>query len=203
VPVEITSTRDGTQIVQTTQAFQTKAPTSVVVDVTTTDGKGKTITTSANVPAAVVTDSAGVVTTSPLSNVAVAPGGIVVQPTVDRVTTTDTGGNPIVLSRPTAGGVYSTTNSRGGPVVVTYQPGGGTVSELMVYTSTLANGQRSTITSFANIPGPTNAGSDAGPAANPSQSNPSLQSGAILQSSYFAAAFAALISLAVGAVMML
>ena len=204
------STSDGTTVVRTTNAFDTgSAPTSVMVDITTTNNNGETITTSSAAPAIAVTstnEQGSVITTAtPVSSVAVAPGGSVVatsRPSV--VTTSDSQGDMVVLSSPTPGGVYTVTDIKGQVATVTYQVGDGVVSQLRVATTTLPNGQRSTITSFAEV------GAQTGdvtppPSGGPSPSaSPSLQSGAVELRSYFAAQMALVLGAAIGvAVMML
>ncbi|EME88295.1 uncharacterized protein MYCFIDRAFT_86068 [Pseudocercospora fijiensis CIRAD86] len=197
VPVEITSTaQGGSTLVATTQAFQNTAPTSVVLQITTTNNDGQTVTTSTNAPAAIVTrtDSEGsvVTTASPLSIVAVAPGGSVVASSADMV------GHTVVLSRPTPGGVYTTTDNTGEVAIVTYTPGGGTVSELQVRTTTLPDGQRSTITSFAEVGGATDVPSAGSSPSASATGMPGLQSGAGMPSSRFAAEVAIFVGAAIG-----
>ncbi|KXT02723.1 hypothetical protein AC578_5415 [Pseudocercospora eumusae] len=203
VPVEVTTTaQGGSTVVSTTQAFQNTAPTSVVLQITTTNDDGATITTSKNAPAVIITmtNSEGSVltTASPLSNVAVAPGGSIVASSADMVTTTDSQGDTVVLSRPTPGGVYTTTDSGGEVAIVTYTPGGGVVSQLEIQTTVLPNGQRSTITSFAQVGGATNAPAAGGSASASGSGRPGLQSGAGMPSSWYAAELAIFVGAAIG-----
>lgn len=161
IPVTLTTTDDsGKTTTKTTSAFQTTAETSTVVDQTTTNAAGSTITTKATVPAQVVTttnDRGETVTTlSTLSTAHVVNGGGV----VSAYTTTDKAGNSVVLSGTSSGQLITTTDSAGKTVVLTYTPGGGAVSELVQKTTTLPNGDRKTLTSFAIVGKPT-AGADA------------------------------------------
>lgn len=206
MPVVITSTNsDGRTTVQTTDAFQTSAQTSVAVAITTTNSRGQTITTSTMAPAAIITstDSRGsaVTTTSPLSNVAVAPGGSVVSSAAGMVTTTDSDGQQVVLTSPTPGGVYTVTDKAGRIATITWTPSGGVVSQVQLATTTLPNGQRSTITSFAVVGGAGGATSGPGQSSGSSPSSttkPGLQSGAAAPSSWYAAEVAMLVGAAVG-----
>lgn len=203
IPVETTG---GDGSVGTTSAFETAAPTSIAVPVTTINDEGQAVTTSTLAGAAIVssTNAQGsvMVTTSPLSNVAVGPGGVIVTSAPESVTTTDGEGDQIVLSRPTPGGVYTTRGARGDVVTVTYQPGGGTVSQVRVLTSTLPDGRQQTITSFAEVGGATQAAGEA-PADPSSTEEPGLQSGAPTVSSWGAATFAAVMSAALGMIALL
>lgn len=205
IPVEVTTTNNnGGTVVQTTEAFQNEAPTSVAVTVTTTNEQGQTVTTSSMAPAAVVTSvneqGSTITTASPLQAVSVASGGRVISSVPSAVTTNDGDGSEVVLSSPTPGGVYTTSDSGGRVVTVTYQPGGGTVSRLRLQTTTLPNGMRSTITSFAEVgqaTGDSAPGATGG--ANPSPSDrPGLQSGAAIPSSWYAAEFAVMVGAAIG-----
>ncbi|KAK4506712.1 hypothetical protein PRZ48_000445 [Zasmidium cellare] len=210
VPIQITSTSDGTTVLQTISALETgSAPTSVMIAMTTTNSRGETFTTSTAAPAIAVTstdDQGSVITTAtPVSNVAVAPGGSVVESSRPAlVTTSDSQGDQVILSSPTPGGVYTVTDVKGQIATVTYQVGsGGVVSQLRVATTTLPNGERSTITSFAEVGAQTG---DITPPPSGSSSptaRPSLQSGAAELRSYFAAELAVVLGAAIGMAAML
>jgi hypothetical protein len=122
------------------------------------------------------------------------------------------------MYRPSAGATYTTRDSGGRIATVTYQPGkisdsnkfkilanipiigGGTVSQVRVQTTTLPNGQRSTITSFAEVGGETGTGSGSqATGATSSGNQPGLQSSATMPSSWYAAAFAMMGGMLIGA----
>ena len=86
-------------------------------------------------------------------------------------TTTDKYGNKVVLSGTRSGEVVTTTDAAGRTVVMTYTPGGGAVSEVVVKTTKLNNGQESTITSYTNIGGKTQGAEQGGKA----KGSPKLQ----------------------------
>ncbi|CAK1355839.1 unnamed protein product [Cercospora beticola] len=204
VPITTTATADQSTVVVTTTAFETTAQTTIAVEQTTTNDEGQTVVTTTEQPATIVTqtDAEGstIVTTSPVPEVTVAPGGSIVTSAPDSVTTTDSQGDSVVLTRPTSGGVYTATDSGGDVAIVTYQPGGGTVSQVRVRTTTLPNGQRSTITSFAEV------GAETGtPEANgggSSEEQPGLQSGAVSVSGYFGAGLTLFAGALIGAAML-
>lgn len=207
VPITQTTTNDqGQTQVQTTSAFQGSAQTSAVVEVTSTDGSGNQVVTSTTVPAQQVetTNDRGQTITSaqPVSAATVAAGGSIIggnnnnggnggnnnnnnnggnggNGNTGSYTTTDRQGNDVVLSGTSSGEVITTTNNRGRTVVLTYTPGGGHVSELVLQTTRLANGQQSTITSFAIVGGTTNtlAGAGVGDSQPKSTGQPGLVSG--------------------------
>lgn len=135
--------------------------------------------------------------TSALSNVAVAPGGSVVDSSADMVTTTDSEGDQVVLTSPTPGGVYTVTDARGEVATITYLVGNGVVSQLELATTTLPNGQRSTITSFAQVGGQDITAAPSGQPAS-SGAKPGLQSGAAVLNTYYAAEMAIALGAAIG-----
>lgn len=170
-----------------------------MVAVTTTNGQGQEVTTSETVPAALVTTTNAqgdtITSASRLSTAQVAGGTIVGggQGQVgDAYTTTDRFGNSIVLSGTRAGQVITTTDARGRTVVLTYHPGGGQVSELVIRTTNLPGGGRSTITSFAEVGGPTRGAQGTG------KGKPGLQSGAASPTARYAGEIAALVGGAMG-----
>lgn len=122
---------------------------------TTTNDQGSTVVSSTVAPAVVVssTNAAGSVVTSAsvLSTVAVAPGGNIVTSAPAQLTTTAADGGTVVLSSPTYNGVYTTTDNIGRTVTVTYRPTNARVSQLTLRTSTMPNGQLTTITSYAIV----------------------------------------------------
>ena len=114
--------------------------------------------TTTSVPATIITSTndAGstITTTSPLSTVRLDDGTI-----ISPETTTDKFGNSVVLTGNHKGQVVTTTDARGRTVVLTFTPHGKPVSELVVKTTHLSNGQYSTFTSLAHVGAPS-AGSD-------------------------------------------
>lgn len=96
--------------------------------------------------------------------------------------------------------MYTTTDSGGEVAIVTYTPGGGVVSQLQVQTTVLPNGQRSTITSFAEVGGATNAPASGGSASASGTGKPGLQSSAVMPSSWLAAEMAIFVGAAIGLV---
>jgi len=165
VPVEVTTTNSaGSTVAVTTSAVAT-ASVSVTVVVTTTNSRGSTVVASSTVAAAVVTKSDGAVTTSPVPTYN--NGG------AQDVTTTAKNGATVVLSSVKSGQVVSTTDAKGSTFITTFTPGGGQVQSLVLQTTTLANGQQSTITSFAVVESET-ATSQSGSTAT---SGPKLQNG--------------------------
>lgn len=179
VPVVTTSTdAAGSVTIQTSSALDSVAPTSVAVQITTTDSQGQAVVSSTLAPATIVTstaqDGSVVTSASVLSTVAVAPGGSVVTSTPARVTTTAANGGTVVLSSPRPNGVYTTVDNIGRTVVITYTPPPAmTVSEKTLRTTTLADGSRSTVTSYAIVGGTTVAGNAAKPTTT--EPNASLQ----------------------------
>ena len=205
---QTTTNEDGQTQTQTTSAFQGSAATSAVVEVTSTDDSGNQVVTSTTVPAQEVegTNAQGqtITSASPLSQATVAAGGSVVggdnNGGAGSYTTTDRNGNDVVLSGTSSGEVVTTTNARGRTVVMTYTPGGGRVSELVLQTTRLPNGQQSTITSFAVVGGATNTLGAAGDGASmPTNTRePGLQSGVAAPTSRYVGGIAALLGGAVG-----
>lgn len=194
VPVEVSTTNSaGSTIVSTTSAVAVPSA-SVVVPVTTTNAEGSTIVTSSTVPAAIVVSN-GVTTTSPVPlytppSIPTASSGMY------DLTTTDSLGNAVVLSGVKSGQVLTTTDAKGSTFVTTFTPGGGRVSSLVLKTTTLPNGQQSTITSFAEASITTPTGTT-GPTTSPH-----LQSGVAVPVRVGAPAIA-LIGGAVGAAILL
>jgi hypothetical protein len=167
IPVEVETTdSDGSTSTLTTSAVGS-ATVSVVQTVTTTNSKGKTVVASTTVAAAVVTQANGQVTTSPVP--VYTPSKAATTP-ID-VTTTDSSGATLVLSSVTPSQVITATDAKGSTFVTTFTPGGGSVSQLVLKTSTLANGQATTITSFAVVGAETAAAGASGTAG------PHLQNG--------------------------
>jgi hypothetical protein len=166
-----------------------------VVDVTTTNAQGEEVTSQETVPAALVTTTNAqgdtITTASPLSTAKVAGGTIVGGGNGGTAyTTTDRFGNSVVLSG-TAGQVITTTDARGRTVVMTYTPGGGEVSELILKTTNLPGGGKSTITSYAVVGGNTNGGN--GPTGSPT-----LQSGLAAPTARYVGEVAAMVGGAIG-----
>ena len=138
-------------------------------------------------PATIITSTNGagqtVTTTSPLSTVKVGNGGSVIGGgATQAVTTTDSYGNEVVLSGTKKGQVITTTDAAGRTVVMTYTPPGGAVSQVVVRTTQLPNGEQSTYTSLTRVGGAggvatATVGADGGGSGD-SQGDPNLQSGA-------------------------
>ncbi len=98
-----------------------------------------------------------------------------------------------MLSGTRAGQVVTTTDAKGRTVVMTFTPKGGQqVSELILKTTTGANGQRSTITSFAVVGGPTQG------SGSHTTKKPGLASGAGAPVGRYAGEAAALVGGALG-----
>jgi len=178
VPVTSTTTDSvGSVIEQTTSVLATTAPTSVPVAVTTTNEQGSTVVSSTVAPAVIVssTNAAGSVVTSAsvLSTVAVAPGGNIVTSAPALFTTTAPNGGTVVLSSPSYDGVYTTTDNIGRTVTVTYKPTNARVSQLTLRTSTMPNGQLTTITSYAIVGAQTTG--TVKPGSSPTTGSPHLQ----------------------------
>lgn len=117
------------------------------------------------------------------------------------VTTTDSYGNMVVLSGASYGAVITATDARGSTFITTYTPNGGAVNSLVLQTTVLPNGQRSTITSFAVVGGAqaTDAPSSTGSSASrTSSAAPGLQSGAASATRGYAKEMMALLGGAVG-----
>jgi len=199
VSVTLTTTdKSGNTVTKKTSAFETTAETSTVVDVTTTNSAGQTVTTKATVPAAIITttNAAGktITTASTLHTVQVVNGGHI----KSAYTTTDKFGNTVVLSGTKSGQVITTTDAAGKTVVMTYTPGGGAVSELVQKTITGANGKQSTITSFAVIGGATQ-----GPEHTNGKGPPGLQTNLAAPTGRYLGEMAALLGGAIGMAAML
>jgi hypothetical protein len=173
VPVTVSSTNSAGSVVVDTSSAIAAASTSVAVRITTTNAQGQTIATSSTAPAVVVVSN-GVTSLSPVP--------VYTPPPATRsngaydVTTTDRFGNSVVLSNVRSGQTLTTTNAKGSTFVTTFTPGGGHVSSLVLETTTLPNGQKSTITSFAPATGGT--ATQTGPG---SSGSPHLQNGVCAQ----------------------
>ena len=172
VPITMATTNSAGKTVEVTTSAVASASVSVVVPVTTTNSKGQQVVTSSTVAGAVVVSN-GHTTTAPVP-IFTPP----TQPTGSQgidITTTDPLGNTIVLSDVHSGQAVTTTDAQGSTFVTTYTPDGGEVSSLVLSTSTLPDGSRSTITSFAVV----TPGSATHPAGASDTSNPHLQSGGL------------------------
>lgn len=170
VPVTISSTDSAGSVVVSTSSAVAAASTSVVIPITTTNAQGQTITTSSSVPAAIVVSN-GVTSLSPVP--VYTPAATPSNGAYD-VTTTDQFGNTVVLSSVHSGEALTTTDAKGSTFVTTFTPDGGRVSSLVLETTTLSNGQKSTITSFA----PATGGSATQTKSAGSSGSPHLQNGA-------------------------
>jgi hypothetical protein len=167
IPVTISSTDSAGSVVVSTTSAVAAASTSVVVPVTTTDAQGETITTSSTVPAAVVVSN-GVTSLSPVP--VYTPATTPSNGAYD-ITTTDHFGNTVVLTNVHSGEVVTTTDAKGSTFVTTFTPNGGHVSSLVLETTTLPNGQKSTITSFAAATGGATKTGSAGSSGSPHLQN--------------------------------
>jgi len=198
VPVEVSTTNSaGSTIVSTTSAVAT-ASVSVTVAVTTTDSKGSTVVSSSTVAAAIVTSN-GVTSTStvPTFNAATVSTSSVPK----TISTTDSAGNSVVLTNVHTGATLTATNAKGSTFITTYTPGGGAVQSLVFQTTTLPNGQPTTITSFAAVEAQTAPASSAG---STTTSGPKLQNGAeSVKSRSFGAEAVALVGGAIGVALFL
>lgn len=194
IPVTLSSTDPAGSVVVSTTSAIAAASTSVAVPITTTNANGQTITTSSSVPAVVVVSN-GVTSLSPVPVYTPAPtpsNGLY------DITTTDQYGNTVVLSNVHSGEVLTTTDAKGSTFITTFTPGGGRVSSLVLETTTLPNGQESTITSFAVASGAVT--TSTGPAG--ASNSPHLQNGVAIPRRV-GKYVVALIGGAVGAVIML
>lgn len=120
---------------------------------------------------------------------------------MSAITTTDQYGNQVVLSGTRSGEVITTTDAHGSTVVLTYTPGGGALSQLVLETTRLPNGQESTITSFAIVGGDATVTSNvpgASPSPTGSSKSPGLQSGIAAPTGRFIGEMAAIVGGAVG-----
>ncbi|KAK5276696.1 hypothetical protein LTR16_010808, partial [Cryomyces antarcticus] len=107
----------------------------------------------------------------------------------------------VVLTGAHYGAVLTATDARGSTFITTYTPGGGAISSLVLYTTVLPNGQRSTITSFALVGAPTSAASSSAPVSSASRTGtaaPGLQSGMAAGTRVVGMELAALVGGAVG-----
>lgn len=122
VPVTVTSTDSSGSTATSVVTALSEATVSLSSVVVTTDSKGKTTLLTTTVPAAVVTDTNGQVTTSPV---------------------------PTINSEGVA--VLTSVDASGSTFVTTITPTGGVVSSIVLQTTTLPDGSRSTYTSFAVV----------------------------------------------------
>lgn len=113
-------------------------------------------------------------------------------------TTTDQFGNSVVISGTSSGQKVTTTDAAGKTVVMTYTPGGGAVSELVQKTKTLPNGQKTVVTSFAVVGGPTQ-----GAEKTNGQGPPGLQTNLASPTGRYIGEMAALFGGAIGVAAML
>lgn len=108
----------------------------------------------------------------------------------------------VVLSDASYGAVITATDAKGSTFITTYTPGGGAVSQLVLQTTQLPNGQRSTITSYA-IAGAGGAATSTAQAASGGASatgtgKPGLQSGGASATRRYMGEMVALVGGAVG-----
>jgi len=172
--------------------------------ITTTNAQGQAVTTTSPVASVLINNLGSIIsagrTASASPSVTSASGSASSQ--ASDVTTTDQYGNTVVLSHASYGEVITATDARGSTFVTTYTPGGGAVSSLVLYTTTLPNGQRETITSLAVVgaAGATSAPAAASPAAatTTSKGTPGLQNAAAPFARSFGPGLVALVSVAVG-----
>jgi hypothetical protein len=134
VPVTITSTDPSGSTVTTVATALSSATVSIETVLTTTNAAGKTTLLTTVVPGALVTNSNGQVQTT-------------AAPTLNS-------NGDIVLT---------TTNAQGSTYVTTITPSGGVFSSIVLETTTLPDGSRSTYTSFAIVPAPTGGTATGGP----------------------------------------
>ena len=126
VPVTLTSTDASGSVVTSIASALSSATVSVNTVLATTNSLGQTTLITTNVPAAVVTNQNGQVQTTAL-------------PTLNS--------NGAL--------VETTTNAEGSTYVTTITPTGGVYSSVVLQTTTLPNGMRSTQTSFVVVSAPT------------------------------------------------
>lgn len=124
IPVENTITTGGRTVVQTTEVLS-EVTASVAVTIIQTNDQGNTVTQTENRPAVIqtTTDSAG------------------------RTQVTTAAGN----LAPTVGQILTSTNAQGSTLLTTYTPKAGEVSSIKLVTTTGADGQPSTITSYTFV----------------------------------------------------
>jgi hypothetical protein len=130
VPVTVTSTDASGGVVTSVATALSSATVSVATTLTTTNAAGQTTLLATQVPAAVVTNANGQVTTAPA-------------PTLN----------------PQGNLVLTTTDAQGSVYVTTITPSGGVYSSFVVETTTLPDGSRSTFTSLTVVPAPTGSSS--------------------------------------------
>jgi hypothetical protein len=196
VPVEVATTNSaGSTSTLTTSAVVSQASVSVVVTATTTNAAGSTIVSQTTVAGAVVTEN-GKATTSPVPTFNADPTK------ATTVTTTDAKGNTLVLSNVKSGQVLTTTDGAGSTLVTTFTPGGGKVSMLVLQTTTLPNGEATTVTSFAEVQLMTETAG--GSAGSTPQATPKLQNGGdSLKTRGFSGEAIALVGAAIGVAILL
>lgn len=149
VPVEISTTNSaGSSVVLTTSAIATPSA-SVTLAITSTNSAGSTVVSTTTAPAAIIVSGSSTIT----SAVSRFTNPVSVGNTPIDITTTDAQGATVVLSSVTLGKVITATDARGSTFVTTYTPGANSasVNSLVLITTTLPNGVRSTITSFAVV----------------------------------------------------
>ncbi|EOD50653.1 hypothetical protein UCRNP2_2567 [Neofusicoccum parvum UCRNP2] len=148
VPVEVTTTNSAGE----TQTVSSSALVGATAKVTTTDSEGKTTTAAAVIVE--TTDAAG------------------------NTVTTTSAASAYTPTRITTGQVLTRTNSAGSTFLTTYTGGSdGQVSSLVLSTTTLPNGERKTITSYATVAAAA-ATAGSGGTATGTNGEPSLQTGA-------------------------
>jgi hypothetical protein len=209
VDVAITTTDDSGDV----RTTSTRVPAAIV---TSTNDNGDAVTSTSPIASVQVNSGGEIITSGP------APG-VTSRPTSsrngngngnnnnnnndddDNITTTDRVGSSITLSDATVGAVITTTDGRGSTYVTTITPSGDRVSQLVLRTSTLADGGLQTITSFATV----GAGNAAAATASSEQAtstgrgDPSLQDSMAANPPRYAPGVAALIAVAFGVVVFL
>ncbi|KAI6890977.1 hypothetical protein KC334_g14377 [Hortaea werneckii] len=177
--------------------------------ITSTNDNGDSVTTTSPLAQVEVASGGRIITSSPALGVSTTAGPRTTGTNDDNdsessgsmsaYTTTDRYGNSVVLSASTSGQVITTTDSQGRTVTLTYTPDANAVSQLVLETTSLANGQRSTITSFAVVGGAATITSQL-PRPTPASTTgtPGLQSGFAAPTGRYAGEMAAFVGGAMG-----
>jgi len=188
--------------------FTTSSRVAAAV-ITSTNDNGDAVTTTSPLAQVEVASGGRIITSSPALGASTTDGPSTTRANNDNdgessgsmsaYTTTDRYGNSVVLSGSTSGQVITTTDAQGRTVTLTYTPDANAVSQLVLETTSLANGQRSTITSFAVVGGAATITSQL-PRPTPASTTgtPGLQSGLAAPTGRYAGEMAAFVGGAMG-----
>ncbi len=201
--VKTTTDSKGKIITTTTSALQSTAETTIVVQQTTTNSAGSVFTTSVNAPATLIKTTNGAGVKTTITS-ALTTVRVAHGGTVLNAETTTVSGQRVVVSGTKPGEAVTTTDAAGKTVVVTYSPHG-LVSEIVYRTTTNAKGNVITTSEYVVVGASPTPGAqgDTTSGSGGSKGNPNLQSGAPGGSTWYAGELVPLLGVAMGVAFLL